>query len=193
VAVRAVENGLEIAISEPRGFALLAGVPAAERERCERLGTRTADIAGRAFKGDPTGIHEALGGRLGLEQIREQEAQLMRDREARLGPYRGHAVVGSGPYGEGRVETTVRVDFERGSVYNRFLWGPRDGLVGLRAGPEPPGARYVPVSERELVAFRLGGGGGAARRVSFEGEGEGGSAVLVVPGPDGPVRLPRVP
>ena len=95
------------------------------------------------------------------------------------------------PYGEGRVETAVRVDFESGSVYNRFLWGPRDGLIGLQAGPEPPGARYVPVSERELVAFRLGGGGGPQRRVSFEGE--GGPAVLVVPGPDGPVRLLRVP
>jgi hypothetical protein len=64
-------------------------------------------------------------------------------------------------------------------------------LVGLQAGPEPPGGRYVPVSERELVAFRLGGGGGAARRVSFEAA--GGSTVLVIPGPDGPVRLPRVP
>jgi hypothetical protein len=85
----------------------------------------------------------------------------------------------------------VRVDFERGSVYNRFLWGPRDDLVGRQAGPEPPGARYLPVSERELVAFRLGGGGGPQRRVSFEGE--GGAAVLVIPGPDGPVRLPRVP
>ncbi len=191
LAVRAVESGLEIATSEPIGFALLAGVPTVERERYARLGARTADIAGRAFKGDPTGIHEALGGRLGLEQIREQESQLMRDREARLGPYRGHAVVGSLPYGEGRVETAVRVDFEKGSVYNRFLWGPRDGLIGLQAGPEPPGARYVPVSERELVAFRLGDGGAPQSRVSFEGEGA--SAVLVVPGPDGPVRLPRVP
>jgi CubicO group peptidase (beta-lactamase class C family) len=191
VAVRAVEGGLEFATSEPRGFALLAGGPAAERERYERLGARTGDIAGRAFRGDPTGIHEALGGRLDLEQIRRQEAELMRDRVARFGPYRGHAVVGSLPYGEGRVETAVRVDFERGSVYNRFLWGPRDGLVGLQAGPEPPGARYVPLSDREFQAFRLGGGGGPQRRVSFEGE--GGSAVLVIPGPDGPVRLPRVP
>ena len=191
VSVRAVEGGLEIATSEPKGFALVAGVPAAERERYERLGARTADIARRAFEGDPTGIHGALGGRLGVEQIREQEAELMRDRVERLGPYRGCAVVGSLPYGEGRVETAVRVDFARGSVYNRFLWGPNDGLVGLQAGPEPPGARYVPVSERELVAFRLGGGGGPPRRVSFEGE--GGSAVLVIPGPDGPVRLSRVP
>ena len=190
VAVRAIEGGLEIATSEPKGFALVAGVPAAERERYERLGARTADIAGRAFAGDPTGIHEALGGRLDLERIREQEAELMRDRVERLGPYRGHVVVGSLPYGEGRVETAVRVDFERGSVYNRFLWGPRDGLVGLQAGPEPPGARYVPVSERELVAFRLGGGG-PERRVSFEGE--SGAAVLVIPGPNGPVRLPRAP
>ena len=191
VAVRAVEGGLEVTASDPAGFALLAGVPAAERERYERLGARTADIAGRSFKGDPTGIHEALGGRKDLEQIRQQDAELMRDREGRLGPFRGYAVVDSSPYGEGRVEIAVRVDFERGSVYNRFLWGPRDGLVGLQAGPEPPGARYVPVSGRELVAFRLGGGGGPHRRVSFEGE--GGATVLVIPGPDGPVRLPRIP
>jgi len=191
VAVRAVEGGLEIATSEPAGFALLAGAPAGEGERYERLGARTADIAGRAFKGDPTGIHEALGGRLDLDEIRQQEADLMRDRELRLGSYRGHALVGSVPYGEDRVETVVRVDFEKGSVYNRFLWGPRDGLVGLQAGPEPPGARYVPLSEREFVAFRLGGGGGSPPRVSFEGE--GGSAVLVVAGPDGPVRLTRTP
>lgn len=191
VAVRAVEGGLEVTASDPAGFALLAGVPAAERERYERLGARTADIAGRSFKGDPKGIHEALGGRKDLEQIRQQDAELMRDREERLGPFRGFALVDASPYGEGRVETAVRVDFERGSVYNRFLWGPGEGLVGLQAGPEPPGARYVPVSERELVAFRLGGGGGPQRRVSFEGE--GGAAVLVIPGPDGPVRLPRVP
>jgi hypothetical protein len=189
VGVRAVEGGLEVTAADPAGFALLAGVPAAERERYERLGARTADIAGRSFRGDPTGIHEALGGRLDLEQIRRQEAQLMHDREERLGPYRGYAVVGSTPYGEERVETAVRVDFEKGSVYNRFLWGPKDGLVRLQAGPEPPGARYVPVSERDFVAFRLGDGD-PQRRLSFEGD--GGSAVLVVPGPDGPLRLPRV-
>ena len=191
VTARVVEGALDVSSSDPSGFALLARIPAAERDRYARLDARTADIAGRAFKGDPTGIHEALGGRLGLEEIRGQEAELMRDREARLGPYRGFAVVGSSPWGEGRVETAVRVDFERGSVYNRFLWGPRDGLVGLQAGPEPPGARYVPVSEREFVAFRLGGGTGPERRLSFEGD--AGSAVLVVTGPDGPVRLKRLP
>ena len=190
-SVRAVEGGLLVTASDPAGFALLAGVPAAERERYERLGARTADIAGRAFEGDSTGIAEALGGRMDVEEIRQQEAQLMRDRVERLGPFRGYAVVGSSPYGEGRVESVVRADFERGSVYNRFLWGPRDGLVGLQAGPEPPGARFVPLSEREFVPFRLGAGGGSPPRVSFEGA--GGATVLVTTGPDGPVRLPRVP
>ncbi len=191
VTVRAVEGGLELLAESPAGCALLAGVPAAERERYERLGARTADIAGRMFKGDPTGIHEALGGRRTVEEIKEQEADLMRDREARFGAYRGFALVFSSPYGEGRVETAVRVDFERGSVYNRFLWGPGDALVGRQAGPEPPGGRYVPVSDRDLVAFRLGGGGGDERRASFETE--GGATTLVLPGPDGPVRLARLP
>jgi hypothetical protein len=189
IEVRVAEGALEVGASEPAGFALLAGAPPAQRERYARLETRTADIAGRAFKGDPTGIHEAFGGRMALEEIREQETQLMRDREARLGPYRGFVVLGSLPRGEGRVETVVRVDFERGPVYNRFLWGPEDGLVGLRAGPEPPGARYVPVSKTELVAFRLGGDSDPERRLSFEGSGE--STVLLVPGPEGPVRLVR--
>jgi CubicO group peptidase (beta-lactamase class C family) len=191
VTVRAVEGGLELLAEGPAGCALLAGVPAAERERYERLGARTVDIAGRSFRGDPTGIHEALGGLRSVEEIKEQEAELMRDREARLGAFRGFALVYSSSYGEGRVETAVRVDFERASVYNRFLWGPGDGLVGRQAGPEPPGARYVPVSERELVAFRFGGGGAQERRASFETESA--ASVLVVSGADGPVRLPRVP
>ena len=62
--------------------------------------------------------------------------------------------------------------------------------MGLQAGPEPPGARYVPASGTDFVAFRLGDAG-PQRRVSFDGE--GGAAVLVIAGPDGPVRLPRVP
>ena len=190
VEVRAAEGGLEVAASDPAGFALLAGVPAAQRGRYARLEARTADIAGRAFKGDPTGVHEAFGGRFGLEETRQREVQLMRDREERLGPYRGYAVVGSVPRGEGRVETAVRVDFERGSVYNRFVWGPRDGLQGIQAGPEPPGARYVPVSETDFVSFRLGESG-PQRHLSFEGEGA--ASVLVVPGPAGPQRLPRLP
>jgi CubicO group peptidase (beta-lactamase class C family) len=190
VDVRAVEGGLEVSAPDPAGFALLVGGPPARRERFARLEARTAEIAGRAFKGDPTGVHEAFGGRLGLEQIREREAQLMRDREARLGPYRGYAVVGSLPRGEGRVETAVRVDFEQGSVYNRFVWGPRDGLQGIQAGPEPPATRYVPVSETAFVSFRLGDSG-SQRRLSFEGEGE--RPVLVLPGPGGPQRLARLP
>jgi CubicO group peptidase (beta-lactamase class C family) len=190
VDVRAAEGGLEVSASDPAGFALLGGGPAARRERFARLEARTVDIAGRAFKGDPTGVHEAFGGRFGLEETRQREAQLMRDREARLGPYRGYSVVGSLPRGEGRVETVVRVDFERGSVYNRFVWGPRDGLQGIQAGPEPPGTRYVPVSETAFVSFRVGDTG-PLRRLSFEGAGE--SSVLVLPGPSGPQRLPRVP
>jgi CubicO group peptidase (beta-lactamase class C family) len=191
VTVRAVEGGLELLAEGPAACALLASVPAAERERYERLGARTVDIAGRAFKGDPTGLHDALGGRRSLEEIKEQEAELMRDREARLGAYRGFALVFSAPYDEGRVETAVRVDFERGSVYNRFLWGPGDSLVGRQAGPEPPPGRYVPVSDRDLVAFRLSGGGAQQRRASFEADGD--ATTLVVPGPDGPLRLPRLP
>jgi len=84
----------------------------------------------------------------------------------------------------------VRVDFERGTVFNRVVWGPRDGLQGIQAGPEPPGARYVPVSETDFVTFRLGDSG-PQRHLSFEGEGS--STVLVIPGPDGPVRLLRAP
>ena len=166
VAVRAVDGGLEATGSEPAGFALLAGVPAAERERYERLGARTADIAGRAFKGDPTGIHEALGGRLGLEQIRQQEAELMRDREERLGPFRGFALVDASPYGEGRVETAVRVDFERGSVYNRFLWGPAMASSASRPAPSRRGratSRYRSGSSWPSASGEVAARSGASR------------------------------
>jgi CubicO group peptidase (beta-lactamase class C family) len=190
VVVAAAEGGLDLSATDAAGSALLAGARAERRERLERLSARTAEIAGRAFKGDAGGVHEAFGGRLGLEEIRDRETRLMRDRESRLGPYRGYAVVGSESRGEGRVETAVRVDFERGSVYNVFVWGPAGRLMGIQASPVPPRLRYVPVSESAFVAFRLGEAS-PRPRVSFETA--AGETALVVHGPDGPVRLARVP
>ena len=189
VAVRAVEGGLEVDGLEPgrlrpprrgaRGRARAVRAPGRAHRR-----HRGAGLQGRPDR-HPRGPRRAPGPRADPPAGGRADA---RPRGAARRRTAASPLVGASPYGEGRVETAVRVDFERGSVYNRFLWGPGDGLVGLQAGPEPPGARYVPVSERELVAFRLGGGGGPQRRVSFEGE--GGAAVLVVPGADGPVRLP---
>ena len=183
--MRAVEGGLEIATSEPRGLALLAGVPAAERERYERLGARTADIAGRAFKGDPTGIHEALGGRLGLEQIREQEAQLCataRRASARTAatPSSARCLTARGAWrprcawtSRGAPSTTVSSG-ARATAWSASRPAPsrRSALrpgVGARARGLPPRRRRRP------AAARLASRARAARPSSSPGPGRPGA------------------
>jgi CubicO group peptidase (beta-lactamase class C family) len=177
--VTAQDGGLALRPVDERGFAALAGAAAGSATRLAELTARTADVAGRAFKGDVSGLHEAMGGRLPLEQLREQEAEMMADREQRLGSFRGFVALGSAPRGEGRIASVVRLDFERRSVFNVYLW-EGDRIVGIRGMPELPAERYVPVSERELVRFAMEGDAPEAR-LRFEAGEAGEVLVLVTP------------
>jgi hypothetical protein len=77
----------------------------------------------------------------------------------------GSAAVGAIPRDADTVRVFVRLDFEKRSVYNVYLWGPRR-ILGLRGTPELPPLRYLPTSEREFAAFSLDGGG-VERRLRF--------------------------
>jgi hypothetical protein len=114
-------------------------------------------MSARAFKGDVSGLHEAMGGSMPMDQIRQQEAELMRDRESRLGTFKGSATLGTLPRDGDTMQTIVRLDFEKASVYNVYVWGPRR-LLGIQATPQFPGLRLVPVSDSEFVAFSVEGG-----------------------------------
>jgi hypothetical protein len=188
-AMTLVADGKALSVQPASDEAFAALAPPAEAGRFAKLAARTADISSRAFKGDVTGLHEAMGGGMPLDAVREQEAGMMRDRESRLGKFKGSAVLGTLPRGGDTVQTFVRLDFEKASVYNVYVWGPMR-LLGIRGMPQLPGQRFVPVSDHEFVAFSLegpgGASGGAGTRLVFEDR--AGETVLVL----GPAASPIV-
>jgi len=142
--------------SDAESFAALAPPPsAAQAERWAMLTAKTADIAARSFEGDMTGLAEAMGGDMTVAEIRETEAGMMKDREARLGAFAGSAVLGTAPLGDDTVQTIVRLNFAKASVYNVYVWGPRR-LLGIRGMPQLPPVRLLPISEREFTTLVLG-------------------------------------
>jgi hypothetical protein len=128
-----------------------------------------------------------MGGGMPLEEMRAQEAGMMRDRESRLGKFKGSAAVGAIPRDADTVRVFVQLDFEQRSVYNVYLWGPRR-ILALRGTPELPPLRYLPASEREFAAFSLDGGG-MERRLRFV-ERDGLTRLVLGP-PDAPVEATK--
>jgi hypothetical protein len=187
LAIAVDGSALSVRPAGQDAFSALAAAPPAQAARLADLSRRTGDIAAKAFAGDVTALHEAMGGDLTLDGMRAQEAGMMRDREGRLGKYKGSAVVGAMPRDGDTVRVFVRLDFEKGSVYNVYLWGPRR-ILGLRGTPVLPALRYLPVSERAFAAFSLDGGG-VERRIRFAER--DGQIRLVIGPPDAPVEATR--
>jgi hypothetical protein len=188
LSVTADGAALVVRPSGEDAFAALASASPAQAAHIAEISKRTAEIAAKSFAGDVTLLHEAMGRVIPLEQVRAQEADMMRDRESRLGKFKGSAVVGAFPRDEESVRVFVRLDFEQRSVYNVYLWGPRR-ILGLRGMPGPPPLRYLPTSEREFAMFSLDGGG-IERRLRFvERDGQ---TRLVSGSADAPIEATKV-
>lgn len=158
-------SALVAAPADSAAFAALNPVPDKEAERYSQTNARTAEITARAFKGDVAGLHQALGGGMPLDEVRAQEQDMMRDRESRLGKFVRSSVLGTIPREGDTVQTIVSLEFERGTVYNVYVWGPRR-ILGIRGTPDLPSIRFLPVSTGEFAAFTLDGGG-TERRLVF--------------------------
>ncbi|MGE5199975.1 MAG: serine hydrolase domain-containing protein, partial [Rhodospirillaceae bacterium] len=183
------DDGASLSV-RPEGqeaFSALAASSPAETARLADLCARTAQIAAKSFAGDVASLHEAMGGGMAVEEMRAQQANMMRDREARLGAFRGSAAVGAVPRDEDTVRVFVRLDFEKGSVYNVYLWGPRR-ILGLRGTPVMPSLQYQPTSASEFSAFSLDGGGVEHRLRFVERDGQ---TRLVLGPADAPVEAVR--
>lgn len=89
----------------------------------------------------------------------------MKDRETRLGRFKGFRLAGT-TRAQGPAVTYVRMDFERASVYNRYLWGPEGTLLDTEAGPIGPETMLLPLSATEFVPFQPLSA--ATLRITFE-------------------------
>ena len=156
--IEAEAGGLTVRPRGEEAFAALAALPPDRAAWAAKVSRRTAEIAARAFAGDVTLLHAAMGGGLPIDAIRAQEADMMRDRESRLGAFKGSAVAGALPRDADTLRVFVRLDFAKRAVYNVYLWRG-DRILGLRGTPVLSPLRYLPTSESEFVAFSLDGGG----------------------------------
>ena len=112
---------------------------------------------------------------------------MMRDRESRLGAFKGSAVVGALPRDAETLRVFVRLDFAQRTVFNVYLWRG-DRILGLRGTPVLPPLRYLPASESEFVAFSLDGGGIERRLRVVERDGQ---LRMIAGPPDAPVEAVR--
>ena len=184
IAISADGNALAARGNDPEAMTALVPPPAGQAERFAQLTARTGDISSRSFKGDVTGLHEAMGGDMPLEDLKAREAEMMRDREGRLGRFIKSNALATVPRGDDTVQTIVRLEFEKASVFNIYVWGPRR-LLGIQGMPQLPALRYLPVSDRSFVAYSIEMGG-ASQTLSFETS--GGDTILVLQTTAGPVR-----
>jgi CubicO group peptidase (beta-lactamase class C family) len=180
-------NALAARADDPEALSALAPPPPGQAERFAQLTARTDDLSARAFRGDVRGLHEAMGGDMPLDQVKTQEAGMMRDREGRLGRFLKSSALATVPREGDTVQTIVRLDFEKASVFNIYIWGPRR-ILGIRGMPELPALRFLPVSDRAFASYSIEMGG-AGQTLSFETA--GGETVLVLRTPAGPVTAHR--
>lgn len=132
------------------------------------LTTRTREIAARAFAGDFAPLQAAGDGALSVDEVRAREAEMMDAGRSMHGRFKGFEVLGTVPRPNGLAVTEVRVDFERGSAYKRYVW--REGrLLDVQGTPRLRTVRLVPTSEHEWTAFDAATGTGARLLVPRSG------------------------
>lgn len=130
----------------------------------------TALVAGNAAP-----LHAALGpGAPDSAEVATQEGQMMAGRLQRFGAYRSFEVLGTVPGPEGGLQTTVRLNFERGGATNIYTWDRNAHIVDLGARPYQA-TELVPSAPGEFRAFDGRGSGGI--RLTFDA----GTATAITP------------
>ena len=160
VTLRPLNGQIAAVAGGPASLSLLNGGDTAATEFARQANARADSLAGATVRGDYQVIADAFGGRVPLARVQEQEKDLMADRVDRLGPFQRYVVVGTTPTPEGDWITHVRMVFERGAVYNRYIWGPRGRLQGIDAGPVGPETSLVALSADHWVSLLPDGSAG---------------------------------
>lgn len=111
---------------------------------------------------------------------------MMADRVRRLGSLKSFAVLGTVPLPEGPVQTTVRIDFERGAVTNMYAWDRAGKIVDIGARPYQS-VELTAAENGEFRSFNPRSGGGLRIRA----EGGANPTAILIPTPRGEVRLVR--
>jgi CubicO group peptidase (beta-lactamase class C family) len=166
----AAGTGIDAQAGDAEGFALLNGGDAgpaggAVGKRNEQV--RAMVIA--AAKGDFSSLKKAFGASAPRD-IDAIESDMWRQHRDNFGEFRGVQVLGTAPDGPG-LATMAQLNFERGSVYIRYMWGPGGLLRGIRMMEKPPSHHFLPESETSFVSFSLPGPEISRLRFNLDGKG----------------------
>ncbi len=134
---------------------LAGGGGAGEDPAIERYSRRSEEILRKAIAGDFTGIHEALGGRMPLEELASEEQNWMEMREQRYGTYRDLEAAFALRQGM-RVSVWIAIEYERETGFIRYDWGGGE-LMGIELVRGIPGAEaeLYPVSATNFESYSL--------------------------------------
>lgn len=174
--VASLKDRLTIVADGQDATSLLAGVGPESAAEAERLNAAAAALAEASARGDSAPLAAAFGGRVSHDVLKARVEKMRQEREARLGAFKGVRVLGSVPAAAppgprrtmepGESVTVVALEYERGTVYTRFVWGG-EGLVGRDPDlPAPPATEFRAVSASRFASYSLATGSG--NEVGFE-------------------------
>jgi len=174
-SVASLKDRLAVVADGQEATGLLAGLGPESEAEAERLSARALAIAEASARGDYGPLAEAFGGRVPPGELKARNDKIRQEREARLGPFKGVRVMGTVPaqapngprrtMEPGESVTVVALEFERGTAYSRFLWGP-EGLAGARHLDVAPAIEFRPVSASRFASYSLATGSGT--EIAFE-------------------------
>ena len=180
LALKVEGERLALSLRGPDAYAAWYGAAGDDLAHLRALDKKAEGILSRSVTGDYAPLVAAAAGDAGRgrdpEEVRKAEAELMADRRSRLGAFQRFEMLGTMPVRGDIAVTEAELVFEKGTVFNRYVWRG-EHLLEVRGVPSLPTYRLVPQSESEFVAFDVRLGTGPRLRL----EAGGTSLVLVTP------------
>ncbi len=172
IIVTAEGNTLVLEAEGQRAFTFLHSVEPIEVGRTERLNQILDRIMAACRTGDFVPLKKAYQGRVSLERLSQRWKEMMGNIEERLGPLRGHQVLGTARMEE-RDETVVRFIFEQGSENRTYVWdkSAEPHLLGMSMSGLSTRLKFVPVAESAFASWD--GGIRPSKRLRFEKDANG--------------------
>ncbi|HVT39782.1 MAG TPA: serine hydrolase domain-containing protein [Gemmatimonadaceae bacterium] len=186
LTLRVVGDRLLADASGQLALSLLVTGDTSSSMRAPGLNTKAATIVAALVRGDVRPLRAALDEAPDSAALAQQELRLMSDRRERLGAFRSFTVLGTVAGGMGPLQTTVRLDFERGTVTNLYAWNRDDRIVDVGARPYQS-TELVTMGDTQFAVFNVRSG----RVVRLNVDTGAAPPALVVDTQRGPLRLIR--
>jgi hypothetical protein len=166
-------GGLNAASEDQESYGLLHG---ARGDSGARLNEKVTQMLEAASHGDFAAIAKNFpAARRPMVEARQRD--MWAQHAANYGPFRKSQVLGTGADGPG-MATQARLDFERGTVFVRYLWSPEGEMMGMLIMDLAPATHYAPESEGGFVSFSLPGP--QIQRLKFQMDASGAPAGLML-------------